>query len=62
MRGGQAEGRPLAPAPWDEVNARSPAANGRILLYPHVALPHAIAVALGLVLFAIGLAGGFGPI
>jgi hypothetical protein len=34
----------------------------RIMLWPHVALPHAIAVALGLVLFVLGLADVFGPI
>jgi len=39
-----------------------PGANGRILLYPLVALPQVLAVALGLVLFVIGLAGGLGPI
>ena len=61
VRGGQPKGDPWRPQPWDEVNAK-PGANGRILLYPHVALPHVLAVALGLVLFAIGLAGGFGPI
>jgi len=39
-----------------------PGVNKRILLWPHVALPHAITVVLGLVLFALGLAGSFGPI
>ena len=61
VRGGRSKGDPWRPQPWDEVNAK-PGANGRILLYPHVALPHAIAVVLGLVLFVIGLSGGFGPI
>jgi hypothetical protein len=32
------------------------------MLYPHVALPHAIAVALGTVMFVLGLVGVFGPI
>lgn len=49
---------PREPQPWE----RGPGVNSWILLWPHVALPHAIAVALGLVLFVSGVIGGLGPI
>ncbi|HZJ06852.1 MAG TPA: hypothetical protein VFD59_15460 [Nocardioidaceae bacterium] len=52
---------PRVPQRWPDVKP-DPGAFDRILLWPHVALPHAIAVALGLVLFVLGLAGVFGPI
>ena len=52
---------PRVPQPWEDFN-RDPGVNYLILLWPHVALPHAIAVALGLVLFVLGLIGRFGPI
>ena len=61
VRGGKSKGDPRVPEPWPDVN-QHPGANRRILMYPHVALPHAIAVALGLVLFGLGLGGSFGPI
>lgn len=34
----------------------------RAWMFPHVALPHVIAVVMGVVLFALGLMGVFGPI
>ena len=49
------------PQQWPELNSH-PGVNNRILLWPAVALPHAIAAALGLVLFGLGLAGRLGPI
>lgn len=52
---------PHVPKPWDDVNSK-PGVLNYILLWPHVALPHAIAVLLGLVLFVLGLFGAFGPI
>ena len=61
VRGGASKGDPRVPRPWKDVND-TPGANRRILLYPHVALPHAITLALGAVLFCFGLAGSFGPI
>jgi len=62
LRGGKSKGDPRRPRPWKDVNDH-PGANRRELFYPHVALPHAIVVALGLVLFVIGLTtGALGPI
>jgi hypothetical protein len=61
IRGGAAKGDPRVPVAWKDTNDQ-PGANRRIMLYPHVALPHAITVALGLVLFMLGLMGVFGPI
>jgi hypothetical protein len=61
VRGGDSKGNPQVPSPWPNTNAE-PGANRRIMLYPHVALPHALAVALGTTLFLLGLAGVFGPI
>lgn len=58
---GGAQRDPRVPQRWEDVN-RDPGVNDWILLWPHVALPHAIAVALGLVLFVLGLIGMFGPI
>jgi hypothetical protein len=52
---------PHVPEAWKDVNDE-PGANRWVMLYPHVALPHAIAVAIGVVLFALGLMGVFGPI
>ena len=49
------------PQRWPELNSH-PGVNNWILLWPAVALPHAIAAALGLVLFGLGLAGRLGPI
>jgi hypothetical protein len=57
----RAQKDPGVPQRWPDVNL-DPGVNNRILLWPHVALPHAIAVALGLVLFVLGLIGEFGPI
>jgi hypothetical protein len=57
----RAQKDPWVPQRWEDVN-RDPGVNNWILLWPHVALPHAIAVALGLVLFVLGLIGEFGPI
>jgi hypothetical protein len=61
IRGGASKGDPRVPRRWKDVNDE-PGANRRIMLYPHVALPHAIAVALGTVMFVLGLVGVFGPI
>ena len=62
LRGGKSNGEPRRPRPWKDVNDQ-PGANRWVLLYPHVALPHAIVVVLGLVLFAVGFAtGALGPI
>ena len=61
IRGGTSKGDTRVPLPWKDVND-DPGANRWILLYPHVALPHAIAVALGTVLFVLGLVGVFGPV
>lgn len=52
---------PQVPMRWEAINPDSWPFD-RILLWPHVALPHAIAVVLGLMLFALGLVGMFGPI
>ena len=52
---------PDVPQRWPDVSDAQ-GAKVRILLWPHVALPHAVAVALGLVLFVVGLSGAFGPI
>lgn len=60
IRGGASKGDPRVPQPWKDVNDEG--AQRWILLYPHVALPHAIAVLLGGVLFVLGLVGVFGPI
>jgi hypothetical protein len=61
IRGGASKGDPRVPRPWTDINDE-PGGNRWIFLYPHVALPHAIAVALGAVLFVLGLTGAFGPI
>jgi hypothetical protein len=61
IRGGRSKGDPRTPIPWKDIND-SPGANRRIMLYPHVALPHAITVVLGTALFGFGLAGSLGPI
>ena len=58
-RGAQRD--PQVPQRWEAVD-RDSRVNDWILLWPHVALPHAIAVALGLALFVLGLIGKFGPI
>jgi hypothetical protein len=52
---------PHAPTAWPDVNS-DPGVFDRILLWPHVALPHAIAAVLGLSLFVAGLLGAFGSI
>ncbi|TCO45199.1 hypothetical protein EV646_109374 [Kribbella antiqua] len=52
---------PQVPKRWDVVNG-DPGVMNYILLWPPIALPHAIAVVLGLVLFALGLFGVFGSI
>jgi len=52
---------PQVPQRWPTVSS-DPGVNGKLVLWPHVALPHAIAVVLGLALFILGLAGRFGPI
>jgi len=49
------------PRPWGPGDAQR-LVRGQPLLYPHVAFPHAISVVAGAVLFAVGLAGGLGPI
>lgn len=59
--GGSSKGDPRVPEPWKDIND-APGRNQRILLYPHVALPHAIVVALGGTLFLLGLLGVFDPI
>ncbi len=59
--GGASKGDPHTPSPWKDVNDQL-GANRRTLFYPHVALPHAIVVVLGAVLFTLGLGGVFGPI
>ncbi|MBI4940008.1 MAG: hypothetical protein HY830_04610 [Actinobacteria bacterium] len=61
VRGGQSKGDPRTPHAWADINT-DPGRNRAVLLYPHVALPHAIAVLLGVVLFVLGLGGAFGPI
>lgn len=50
---------PHRPRPWADVNP-DPGAYGRMLFWPSVALPHLVVLALGLVLFLIGLMGGLG--
>jgi len=55
------EKNPNVPNRWADVNA-DPGVFDRIMFWPHVALPHAIVVALGLLLFVLGLVGQFGPI
>lgn len=52
---------PQVPQRWPAVNT-NPGVNHRILLWPHVALPHVITVVLGTVLFLLGWNGKFGPI
>ena len=52
---------PDEPQRWPALNSH-PGANTWILLWPAVALPHAVAAVLGLVLFGLGLAGRLGPI
>jgi hypothetical protein len=52
---------PRVPERWPDVEPE-PGVLDHILLWPHVALPHIIAVGLGLVLFVLGLTGAFGPI
>jgi hypothetical protein len=59
--GGDSKGDPRIPRPWLDVNDK-PGTNRRLYFYPHVALPHAIVVGLGGVLFTLGLLGVFGPI
>jgi len=59
--GGASKGDPQVPVAWKDINDQ-PGANRWIMLYPHVALPHAVTIALGLVLFFLGLMGRFGPI
>lgn len=59
--GGRLKGDPRTPARWPDVN-ESPGRSSRMLLYPHVALPHVMVVILGSVLFVVGLFGVFGPI
>jgi len=49
------------PQRWPDLNP-NPGVNRRILLWPHIALPHIITVVLGMVLFVLGLNGRFGPI
>ncbi len=61
IRGGASKGDPRVPQPWKDIND-APVRGARILFYPHVALPHAIAFVLGLGLFLLGLGGAFGPI
>lgn len=61
IRGGVVKGDPRVPKPWPDVNP-SPRRERPIFLYPHVALPHALAVGLGLTFFALGLMGSLGPI
>jgi hypothetical protein len=59
--GGDAKGDPQTPKRWPDIN-EDPGKARRMPLYPHVALPHAIVVVLGTVLFVLGLLGAFGPI
>ena len=62
LHGGKSKGDPRTPVRWKDVN-KQPGAIVRPFLYPHVALPHAIVVVLGLVLFLIGVTtGALGPI
>lgn len=61
IRGGASKGDLRVPVAWKDINDE-PGANRWIMLYPHVALPHAITVALGLALFFLGLMGVFEPI
>jgi len=59
--GGKAKGDPRKPVRWPDVNRES-GRSVRILLYPHVALPHVVVVILGTTLFVLGTLGRFGPI
>lgn len=61
INGGQAKGDPRTPKRWPDINSE-PGRNRRIMLYPHVALPHIVVVIVGSVLFILGLLGTFGPI
>ncbi|GAA1968605.1 hypothetical protein [Microbacterium deminutum] len=57
LRGGKSKGDPRRPSPWKDINDQ-PGAIRWVLLWPHVALPHAIVVAVGLALFVVGLTTG----
>jgi hypothetical protein len=54
--------QPLPARPATSAPGSALAGFSRVMLYPHVALPHALAFVLGLILFLLGLAGRFGPI
>ena len=57
--GGASKGNPRVPSPWEDVNDNP---GKRPFLFPHVAFPHAIVLALGVLFFVLGLAGRLGPI
>ncbi|MDD7942868.1 hypothetical protein PHK61_31095 [Actinomycetospora lutea] len=59
VKGGASKGDPRVPTPWDDVNDNP---GRRPFLFPHVAFPHAIVLALGALFFVLGLAGQLGPI
>jgi len=61
VHGGHPKGDPQTPTRWPDIN-NDPGRNRRILLYPHVALPHVIVVVLESILFVLGLLDVFGPI
>jgi hypothetical protein len=56
--GGAFKGDPAVPERWPlRATSRRSA-----YMYPHVMFPHIITITVGVVLFVIGLFGGFGPI
>jgi hypothetical protein len=59
--GGKSRGDPRTPERRPDI-CTDPLRKRLLPLYPHVALPHVIVVVLGIVLFALGLLGAFGPI
>jgi len=67
LGGGASKGDPRIPLPWPDMHQKPDVTTRRgahrlVMLYPHVALPHAIVVVLGALLFILGLGGAFEPI
>ncbi len=58
-RPSSATSSPYRPKQWAKENLQ-PGAYTWMLLWPSIALPHMVVLASGLVLFVIGLLGGFG--
>ena len=66
IRGGGPKGDSAVPHRWPESAPRSTGFSRRLrrnpLAFPHVLFPHLVSFAVGTILFALGLAGQFGPI